>query len=213
MNSVISTLKTNHFVQIGIIAIVLYILYKYHIKDKIMAMVHPGYVSLPMTNVNTATPSAPTPTSTPTPAPMSAPIPDSKVEKFGEASFVPSTMAGASNQTASDPTESDLAPFNISATEKQILEKISTGASQLTAGDLLPNYDDAATFSQENPVSKILKDQNFLISGYSQGMDTISSSKRIPYNDFRENILIPKDNTISPWNMSALEEGLTQRGV
>jgi len=186
------TLKTNRFVQIAIVALLLFVLYKYNVKDKVMNMVKSDFVSLPMTNVNT--------------------------EEFtdtSESNEKPrmETLAEPSNTTAADPTESDLAPFDISATEQQILEKISSGASQLTAGDLLPKYDDATTFAKENPVTQVLKDQNFLISGYSQGMDTISSSKRIPYNDFRENILIPKDNSVSPWNMSALEEGFVQRGI
>ena len=186
----IHTLKTNMLVQIAIVAILVFVLYKY--KDKISNMFKKDYVSLPMTNVNT--------------------------EKFTDTSSTSEKprvekLTDASNTTATDPTETDLASFDISSTEKQILEKISSGASQLTAGDLLPKYDDAITFAKENPVTQVLKDQNFLISGYSQGMDTISSSKRIPYNDFRENILIPKDNSISPWNMSALEEGFVQRGI
>ena len=192
--NILQSLKTNKWIQISIVAILLFILYNY--KDKIVSLVKSDFVSLPMSNVNT---------------------PTKKVEGFEgtntDQSQPQAKKPDPMNSTAVDPMEGDLATFDISGTEKQILENISTGASQLTAGDLLPKYDDANTFAKENAVTKVLKDQNFLISGYSSGIDTISSSKRIPYNDYRENILIPKDNTISPWNMSALEEGFVQRGI
>jgi hypothetical protein len=191
MNSVLHTLKTNRFVQISIVAILLYVLYKYNVKNKVMSMIKSDFVHLPMSNVNTKTNTD-----------------SKKIEGFEDTKKSPE-----GGVVANDLMQGEMSDFDISGTEKKILENISTGASQLTTGDLLPKYDDASTFAKENPVTQVLKDQNFIISGYSQGMDTISSSKRIPYNDFRENILIPKDNSVSPWNMSPLEEGFVQRGV
>lgn len=48
------------------------------------------------------------------------------------------------------------------------------GKDQLKAEDLLPKYDDANAFAKENPVSNLLKEQNFLISGYHVGINTVA---------------------------------------
>ena len=54
------------------------------------------------------------------------------------------------------------APYNVTQQEQQKLTQIADGTSPLTAQDLLPKYNEA-----NNSVSKILQDQNFLISGFA----------------------------------------------
>ena len=51
-------------------------------------------------------------------------------------------------------------PVIIDEQQKQI-DKVVAGTTQLGAEDLLPKYDDANEFAKENPVSKLLKEQNF----------------------------------------------------
>lgn len=78
-----------------------------------------------------------------------------------------------------------------------------SSSTELTVKDLLPNY-------ESDDMSKVtattnLQDMNFLLSGFSQGIDTIGSSKKIVYNDIRSGIPIPKDDTISPWGLSSYD--------
>ncbi len=84
----------------------------------------------------------------------------------------------------------------------------------LKAEDLLPKYDDANAFAKENPVSKLLKEQNFLISGHHVGVNTVMQSNKIPYLDIRSLPPIPKEN-VGPWNQSSFEQspGNLRRGL
>jgi hypothetical protein len=101
----------------------------------------------------------------------------------------------------------DQAPYNVTQQEQQKLTQIADGTSPLTAQDLLPKYDEA-----NNSVSKILQDQNFLISGFAQGIDTVGQNNKIAYNDIRSLPVIPKNDNLSPWMMSPYSEaGLTRR--
>ena len=84
------------------------------------------------------------------------------------------------------------------------IDKVIAGKTALTADDLLPKYDDANDFSKQNPVSKLLQEQNFLTSGYHQGINTIVSSNKIPYHDIRSVPPIPKEN-LGPWNQSSYD--------
>jgi hypothetical protein len=193
MNSVFNTLKTNVLVQVVLLSVLVYVVYMY--KDNISGFFNTKFVSLKMTTVNTL------------PAPgSSAPVSSVKTKE----GLDNTPTSGVSAVSANNDNE-ELATFDISATEKQALESIASGASQLVAGDLLPKYDTDMTST--DAVTTVLQNQNQLINGFAQGNDTISSSKRIPYNDFRENIIIPKDNNISPWNLSPYDETSTQKGV
>jgi|APCry1669192647_1035423.scaffolds.fasta_scaffold18164_2 hypothetical protein len=75
-----------------------------------------------------------------------------------------------------------------------LTDKIVTGSTQLTASDLLPKYDEANDFVKENPVSGLLKEQNFLISGYHMGINTVMQSNKIAYLDLRSAPPIPKQD-------------------
>ena len=76
--------------------------------------------------------------------------------------------------------------------------------ANLTSEDLLPKYDEANEFAKENPVSKLLKEQNFLISGYHAGINTVMQSNKIPYHDLRSAPAIPKQN-VGPFLNSSYE--------
>jgi len=91
------------------------------------------------------------------------------------------------------------------------IDQIVAGSKQLTGEDLLPKYDDANEFAKENPVSKLLKEQNFLISGYHVGINTVLQSNKIPYLDIRSLPPIPKES-VGPWNQSSYESQKMRRG-
>jgi hypothetical protein len=76
--------------------------------------------------------------------------------------------------------------------------------SQLDAGELLPKYDEANEFAKQNPVSKLLKEQNFLISGYHIGVNTVMQSNKIKYHDLRSVPPIPKES-VGPFLQSSYE--------
>jgi hypothetical protein len=86
-----------------------------------------------------------------------------------------------------------------------VADKIVAGSTQLTADDLLPKYDEASDFTKENPVSNLLKEQNFLISGYHMGINTVLQSNKIPYYDLRSAPVIPKQD-VGPWSQSSFTE-------
>jgi hypothetical protein len=75
--------------------------------------------------------------------------------------------------------------------------------NELLPSDLLPNYDEA-TKIKGNAVTDTLKSQNFIIGSFPQGLDTVSTSKRIPYYDIRNNYPVPKEEY--PWNNSPYDE-------
>jgi len=99
-------------------------------------------------------------------------------------------------------------PVVVDEQQKQI-DKVVAGTEQLGAEDLLPKYDDANEFAKENPVSKLLKEQNFLISGYHVGINTVMQSNKIPYHDIRSLPPIPKES-VGPWNQSSFEQSPAQ---
>jgi hypothetical protein len=103
----------------------------------------------------------------------------------------------------------NLAPVVSDSAQQKQIEKVVAGSDKLSADDLLPKYDDANAFAKENPVSKLLKEQNFLISGYHVGINTVMQSNKIPYQDIRSLPPIPKEN-VGPWNQSSYEQSPAQ---
>lgn len=89
------------------------------------------------------------------------------------------------------------------------VDKIVAGSEQVKPEDLLPKYGAENEFAKENPVSKLLKEQNFLISGYHVGINTVMQSNKIPYQDIRSLPPIPKEN-VGPWNQSSFEQSPAQ---
>ena len=88
--------------------------------------------------------------------------------------------------------------------QKQV-DKVVAGSNQLSAQDLLPTYDDANDFAKQNPVSKLLQEQNFLQAGYHMGINTVIQSNKLPYLDIRSCPPIPKQE-VGPFNNSSYEQ-------
>ena len=83
---------------------------------------------------------------------------------------------------------------------------------RLTAEDLLPK--DAANnrFSQLHPAGQgAFNDVNLLSAGYLQGINTVGSTLRNANLQLRSEIPNPKNNAISPWQMSTIEPDLLRR--
>lgn len=102
--------------------------------------------------------------------------------------------------------ESPVEPKVESPAEKPVIPE----AAALTADELLPKYDDANEFAKENPVSKLLQEQNFLISGYHTGINTVMQSNKIPYLDIRSLPPVAKEE-VGPWNQSSFEQSPGQK--
>ncbi len=83
-------------------------------------------------------------------------------------------------------------------------ENVLKDKPQLKTEELLPNYSKENEFVKGNPIADLLKEKNFLISGYHIGIDTISSSNKIPNYDLRSVVPIPKVDT-GPWMQSSYE--------
>ena len=95
-------------------------------------------------------------------------------------------------------------PFDENNENKPAVQAAVEEKVQLQAEDLLPQYDEANQFAEQNPVSKLLKEQNFLVSGYHMGINTIVQSNKIPYHDLRSAPPIPKEN-VGPFLQSSYE--------
>lgn len=76
---------------------------------------------------------------------------------------------------------------------------------QLTSQDLLPNMDSNNAFLEQNPVAKLLKEQDLLVSSYHIGVNTQVQSNKLPYFDLRSAPPIPKE-TVGPWSQSSYDE-------
>jgi hypothetical protein len=98
----------------------------------------------------------------------------------------------------------------VEVAEQRELEAIDSLVSEeekpLKAEDLLPKYDEASEFAKANPVSELLKEKNFLISGYHLGLNTVLQSNKIPYHDLRSAPPVVKED-VGPWNQSSFENG------
>ena len=86
------------------------------------------------------------------------------------------------------------------------LTPMSTGPADkvLTTDELLPKLSsEADDFVKQNPVADMLKEQNFLVSGYHVGINTVLQSHKIPYYDLRSSPAISKQDF--EWNNSYIE--------
>lgn len=122
-----------------------------------------------------------------------------------EAQPAPEQPAGESvveQPAVEQPTEPVLQQPIVSTMAEQAF--ISEEKPTLSAEELLPKYDEANEFAKQNPVSELLKEQNFLISGYHMGVNTVMQSNKIAFHDLRAAPPIPKEN-ISPFLQSSYE--------
>lgn len=116
---------------------------------------------------------------------------------------VPSTALPQALQLESEHSASATMP--IASQQQAHVDSVVAGSAQLTTSDLLPVYDDANSFAQQNPVSKLLASQNYLQAGYHMGINTIIQSNKIPYLDIRSCPPIPKQE-VGPWQQSSYEQ-------
>lgn len=107
------------------------------------------------------------------------------------------------DQTTMSPSTTTMPPSTMPPND---LQNIISGSQPLTTNDLLPKYDEASDFVKQNPVSDLLKGTNQLISGFHVGINTVSSSHKIPSYSLRSNPPIPKNDNLTPWNNSTLSE-------
>jgi hypothetical protein len=133
---------------------------------------------------------------------ISAEIPMAPVQQIEQQPSLPSLALGNGLELQQEQ------PVVVDEQQKQI-DRVVAGTTQLGAEDLLPKYDDANEFAKENPVSKLLKEQNFLISGYHVGINTVMQSNKIPYHDIRSLPPVPKES-VGPWNQSSYEQSPAQ---
>lgn len=78
---------------------------------------------------------------------------------------------------------------------------------------LLPKYDESDQFARDHPVTALLRQQNYLIGGHHNGINSTLQSNKIPYLDIRELPPIIKED-VGPWNNSSYEQapGAQRRG-
>lgn len=86
------------------------------------------------------------------------------------------------------------------------IDSIVAGKDQLNVEDLLPKYDEENAFAKENPVSKLLKEKNYLISGHHQGITTSVSSHKMAYHDIRALPYVIQKENVGPWAQSSYDQ-------
>jgi hypothetical protein len=101
--------------------------------------------------------------------------------------------------------QKEQAPAPSQNEHQEHVDSVVAGKAQLSTSDLLPTYNEASDFAKENPVSKLLQEQNFLQAGYHMGINTVVQSNKIPYLDLRSAPPIPKQE-VSPFLNSSYEE-------
>lgn len=116
----------------------------------------------------------------------------------------PLTNAATNTVVQGDATAVPQAMVTSQTPQQTQIDKIVAGPTQLTTNDLLPKYDDANAFAKENPVSKLLQEQNFLQAGYHMGINSQIQSNKIPYLDIRSCPPIAKQ-IAGPWSQSSYE--------
>lgn len=103
------------------------------------------------------------------------------------------------------PVAAQAAPAPTQTEQQKHIDTIVAGQTQLTTTDLLPKYDEANAFVKENPVAKLLQEQNFLQAGYHMGINSVVQSNKIGYLDLRSAPPIAKQE-VGPFLNSSYEE-------
>lgn len=111
-------------------------------------------------------------------------------------------------QPADDTPEGDLSvakPVVLQTeAENQTINELVGGKQNLKAQDLMPVYDEADEFVAQNPVHKLLKEQNVLVSTHNFGVSTNLQSSKIDNYDLRSAPIIPRgDSSTFMWNFSS----------
>jgi hypothetical protein len=117
---------------------------------------------------------------------------------------VPSNAPAQVQPDAPTPEKSIARPNDNQPQASDLADYVTSNKQDISADELLPKYDEADDFAKQNPVSKLLKEQNFLISGFHTGINTVMQSQKIPYYDLRSAPPIPKE-VVGPWSQSSYE--------
>lgn len=117
---------------------------------------------------------------------------------------VPSNAPAQAQPDAPTPEKSIARPNDNQPQASDLADYVTSNKQDISADELLPKYDEADDFAKQNPVSKLLKEQNFLISGFHTGINTVMQSQKIPYYDLRSAPPIPKE-VVGPWSQSSYE--------
>jgi hypothetical protein len=205
MEKIIKMIQSNDLIKMALVLLGVYLLMTYikkDKKDKMDNVEHEIYEYLDNVNQN-----QPVFVQAPVQAPMQAPV-QAPMQAPVQAPVQAPMQAPVQVQPAFT-----LDQYNVDNTQAQApakslqqkhIDSIVDGKGQLHSDDLLPKYDEANEFAKQNPVSSLLKEQNFLISGYHVGINTVMQSNKIPYHDIRSVPPIPKEN-VSPWSQSSFE--------
>jgi hypothetical protein len=118
---------------------------------------------------------------------------------------IPTTPVTQTLVTPPSNSLSNNGPAPQDSAQQDQINKIVAGPTALTTKDLLPAYSDATDFAKQNPVSKLLAENNYLQSGFHMGINSVIQSNKIPYLDLRSCPPIPKQ-TVGPWGQSSFEQ-------
>lgn len=111
---------------------------------------------------------------------------------------IPSTMPVSTPVNAQLPQQ-----MNMPSEDSQ-MNFITCAGQTLSATDLLPTNAEASSFAQNNP-NTLLTDQNFLISGFSMGLNSRGGSNKNPNLQLRSDPVIPAtSSSVGPWNNSTI---------
>ena len=127
---------------------------------------------------------------------------------------LPAGLQAISGKAALPTTQAPPQGISLSSNAQSAGVAPIASATALTTSDLLPKYSDANDFAKQNPVSKLLQEQNFLQAGYHFGINTVIQSNKIPYLDLRSAPPIPKQE-VGPWGQSSYEQpaGASRRAL
>lgn len=174
MNDIVKYIQNNNFAKVLLILLGVYLISKYMSKNENMDNIYD----------------------------------DSR--NWGHVETVDNVNANAPAQVAADALSEDKQEKSIAQPNdnqpqaSDLADYVTSNKQDISADELLPKYDEANEFAKQNPVSKLLKEQNFLISGYHTGINTVMQSQKIPYYDLRSAPPIPKE-VVGPWSQSSYE--------
>jgi hypothetical protein len=131
-------------------------------------------------------------------------------EKFEEHMTSP-TPGGGDMAAPSDPASEPYRPVDFQSVVSDVAPEDCFPRDRLSAEDLLPKDAANSKWAQVNPAGQgDISDQNFLSSGFHQGVDTIGGTLRNANLQLRSEPPNPRV-VVSPWQQSSIEPDLNRR--
>lgn len=177
-----------------------------------------GVVALLYIVYNRNSPTATVATRQSTMAPMNMPIENFETQAPADQVSVSSGMGGvmptqAYNVDASESIGMNSQPQGLDQSNPMTLNQLPSECypkDVLSSADLLPR-DANSLWAQVNPSGQgSLADQNFLSSGFHQGISTVGSSLRNANRQLRSEPLNPQVK-VSPWLQTTIEPDINRR--